>query len=302
MKLSTENGELRVRLGDRKTIEMLSKVGFDAIDYGFSPWLERGEMIWNTDRYAEYAKEVNMIAKDNGIYFNQAHGPFVFDTSLFPDYSKQVIPLFKRCFEVCALLNIPHMVVHPIHHLPYKGNEDLLWKINNDFYRMLLPFSKETGVKIALENMYQYDGKRGVLTTDVFAVPEKYAEFYDQLNDPHFICLVDTGHCGIVGETTERMLRVMGKRIKALHLNDNLFRTDDHIIPGHGLMNLDQVMRTLAEIDYEGDVTFEVLNIYRAYDDSFLETSARYLHDVGRYIIAKIEGYKNAKKTNKDNR
>lgn len=292
MKLSTENGALRPRLGERKTIELLAKAGFDAIDYGFSPWLERGEMVWNTDRYAAHAKEVRQMAEDNGVFFNQAHGPFVFDTSLFPDYTKQVLPLFQRCFEVCALLGVPHMVVHPIHHLPYKGNEKTMWDINMEFYHLLLPFAKEFGVKIALENMYQYDPRRGVLTRDVFSVPEHYASFYDELNDPNFICLVDTGHCSITGEDAERTLRVMGSRVKALHVNDNLFRTDDHVVPGHGHMDWEGVTKTLADIGYAGDITFEVLNIYRTYDDEFLPVSAKYLHDVGRYLIRKIEGFR----------
>lgn len=295
MKLSTENGALRPRLGERGAIELLAKAGFDAVDYGFSPWLERGEMVWNTDGYAAYAKEVRQIAEDNGVYFNQAHGPFVFDTSLFPDYTRQVLPLFRRCFEACALLGVPHMVVHPIHHLPYKGNEAKMWDINMEFYHLLLPFARDFGVKIALENMYQYDPRRGVLTRDVFAVPERYAAFYDELNDPSFICLVDTGHCGIVGEDAERMLRVMGSRVKALHVNDNLFRTDDHVVPGHGHLDWNGVTRALADIGYTGDITFEVLNIYRSYDDAFLPVSAKYLHDVGRYLIGKIEGYRGGK-------
>lgn len=292
MIVSTENGALRPRLGERRTIELLAKAGFDAVDYGFSPWLERGEMVWNTDEFERYGREVRRMAEDNGVYFNQAHGPFVFDTSLFPDYTKQVLPLFERCFEACALLGAPHMVVHPIHHLPYKGNEDRMWQINMEFYHMLLPYARQSGVKIALENMYQYDPRRGVLTRDVFAVPERYAAFYDELNDPHFICLVDTGHCGIVGEDAARMLRVMGSRVKALHVNDNLFRTDDHVVPGHGLMDWNAVTKALADIGYEGDITFEVLNIYRSYDESFLLTSARYLCDVGRYLAEKIESYK----------
>lgn len=292
MILSTENSFLRVHVGERAAIEMLAKAGFDAIDYGFSPDLERGEMIWNTDRYREYAKEVAKIAEDNGVFFNQAHGPFMFDTSIFPDYSKEVLPLYRRCLEVCAMLKIPHVVVHPVHCMPYRGNEELLWKMNMDFYHQLLPFAKEFGVKIALENMYQYDNRRGVITRDVFASPEEYARFYDTLGDPDVICCVDTGHCAIVGEDAADMLRIMGKRVKALHVNDNFFRTDDHVVPGHGLMDWESITKALAEISYSGDLTFEVIRIYRSYDKELMLTSARYLADVGRYLIGKIENYK----------
>lgn len=292
MILSTENSFLRVHVGEREAIEILAKAGFDAIDYGFAPDFEYGTSPFNKNNYLDYAKEVVKIAEDNGVFFNQAHGPFMFDTSLFPDYSKQVLPLYQRCFEVCALLKIPHVIVHPVHHIPYRGNEELLWNMNMDFYHQLLTYAKEFGVKIALENMYQYDSRRGGMTRDVFASPDEYACFYDMLKSSDVVCCVDTGHCSIVGEDVVKMLRIMGKRVKALHVNDNLFRTDDHVIPGHGFMDWDAVTKTLAQINYSGDLTFEVINIYRHYDKEFMLTSAKYLHDVGRYLIGKIEKYK----------
>ena len=78
MILSTENGALRSLVGERRAIEILAKAGFDAIDYTFTPWMERGEMPWNRDGYQDYAKEVVQMAKDNGVYFNQAHAPFIY--------------------------------------------------------------------------------------------------------------------------------------------------------------------------------------------------------------------------------
>ena len=292
MNLSTENSFLRPHVGERGAIELLAKAGFDAIDYGFSPMLERKESPFCSHQYLTYAEEILKIAQDNGVYFNQAHGPFVFDTSLFPDYEKEVLPLCKRCFEVCADLKIPHVVIHPIHHLPYQGNEELLWNMNLEFYHRLLPYAREFQVKIALENMYQYDHRRGVITRDVFSNPEEYARFYDMLEPSDYLCCVDTGHCSITGEDPAKTLLTLNGRVKALHVNDNLFRTDDHIVPGHGLMDWESITKALATIDYSGDLTFEVINLYRSYDVDFLLTSARYLHDVGRYLITKIEKQK----------
>ena len=297
MILSTENSFLRKHVGERRAIEILAKAGFDAIDYGFVPELEQGTLPWSTPKYADYAKELVRIAADNGVFFNQAHGPFLFDTSLFPDYSKQVVPLCQRCFEACALMKVPHAIIHPVHHIEYLGNEDRLWNMNLEFYHLMLELAKPFGVRVALENMYQYDARRGVLTTDVFAIPERYAAFYDALEAPDAAtCCVDLGHCSIVGVDPNHMLRTMGHRVGALHVNDNLFRTDDHLIPGHGLLDWNQITRTLAEIGYAGDLTFEVINIYRRYDTEFMPISARYLHDVGRYLIGKIEGFKEQNK------
>lgn len=297
MILSTENSFLRKHVGERQAIEILAGAGFDAIDYGFVPELEHGDLPWSTSKYTEYAKEVLKIANDNGVYFNQAHGPFLFDDKLFPDYKKEVLPLCRRCFDICALLNIPHAIIHPVHHIPYLSNEQKLWEMNMDFYHQVIEEAKPFGIKVALENMYQYDPKRGVLTTDVFAFPERYAAFYDALGEPDMTtCCIDIGHCSIVGVDPVHMLHTMGKRVGALHVNDNLFRTDDHVIPGHGHLDWDRITKALADIDYSGDLTFEVINIYRGYDSDFMPVSAKYLHDVGRYLIRKIEGYKETNK------
>ena len=292
MILSTEVGALRERIGERRTIEILAKAGFDALDYTFTPWMERGEMPWNRNDYVAYAKEVNQIAADNGIYFNQAHAPFLFHASYLPDWDREIMPLQIRCMESCALLGIPHMVVHPIHHLPYEKNKKEIWDLNFEYYHRLQPYAKEFGVKISLENMFGRDERRNCFVGDMFSNPYEYAEFFDALGDTeNFICLVDTGHSGIVGEDAGETIRVLGSRVKGTHINDNCFRGDDHLIPYEGTIDWNDVMKALAEIHYEGDRTFEALHLYENLEEDFYLTKATYLHDVGRYLIAKFEKY-----------
>lgn len=291
MILSTENSALAPRIGERKAIELYAKVGFDAIDYGFTPMLERGEMEWNRNTFRLYADEVNQIANDNGIFFNQAHGPLLFHFEFLPDFSKEILPLNIRSLECCSLLGIPHMVVHPIHNIPGIHSYNDLWNINLEYFNLLLPYAKEFNVKLALENMFRYDKKRGTLTGSFLSNSEEYIRFYEALNDPFILCLVDTGHCTFTDETPGDMIRKLANRVKGLHINDNLFRTDDHLVPGAGLIDWNDVMKALAEINYTGDMTLEVLWPYRAFDDSFLEPATKYMHDVGRYLIRKFEEF-----------
>ncbi len=289
-KLSTEIGTLRECTNEQKAIEILAQAGFDAIDYSFSPWLEKGEMPWNGKEYPAYSVEINKIAKDNGIYFNQAHAPFFFDMSYFPDWNKEILPLQVRCMEACALLDIPHMCVHPIHHLNYRFNKDEIWKINEEYYHLLLPYAKDFGVKIALENMFGFDSRRHCMIPDMFSNPSEYCEFYDKLDDSEsFMCLVDTGHCGIVGEDAGDTIRTLGRRVTALHLNDNMFCNDGHLIPLQGLIDWNDVMKALAQVNYQGDFTLEALHVYRGMDEDFFLTQAKYLHDIGRYLISKFQ-------------
>ena len=52
-------------------------------------------------------------------------------------------------------------------------------------------------------------------------------------------------------------------------------------------------MKALADIHYEGDLTFEALHLYEGFDESFFLTRAKYMHDVGRYLISRFERYLN---------
>lgn len=292
MKVSTENGALRALTSERRAIEILAGAGFDAIDYTFTPWMERGEMPWNGDNYKEYAKEVNMMMEDNGIVFNQAHAPFIFHTSYLPDWNREIIPLQVRCMESCALLGIPHMVVHPVHHLPYTRNKKVIWDLNREYYRLLQPYAKEFGVKVSLENMFGLDERNNRYVTDMFADPNEYVKFYDELEDTdNFICLVDTGHSYIVGEDAADTIRVLGSRVKGTHINDNSFIGDDHLIPYDGRIDWEEVMKALAEVGYQGDLTFEALHLYEGFNESFYRTRAKYLCDVGKYLVSRFEAY-----------
>ncbi|NLU33301.1 MAG: sugar phosphate isomerase/epimerase [Clostridiaceae bacterium] len=301
MILSTEIGDLRARIGERRSIELLASVGFDALDYTFYTFatgMGVDEMPWNRENYAGYAREVSKIAKDNGIYFNQAHAPFNFNFDCLPDFDKEIMPRQIRCMEYCAILGIPVIVVHPINHLPFPKNKEKVREINMEYCHRLQPYAKEFGVRIALENLYRYDNRRGVYAPDVFTDPADFAVFIDELNAPEFVCCIDTGHCSITGQDAADAINIMSSRVKALHINDNLCRTDDHLVPGMGLIDWDSVAKALADINYDGDFTLEALNPYRAFDESFFYTAAKYMHDVGRFLIRKFEQYARENKGN----
>lgn len=293
MVLSTENSILHKAVGDRKSIEILAGAGFDAIDYTFTPFMEEGDPAWDAPQLLKTAKELRMIAEDNGIFFNQAHSPFRFrfQDGFKPDLER-CVELQARCLEACATMGIPHTVVHPLHHLPYHKNRELVWEMNLQYFHMLEPHAKAYGVKISLENMFGRDALRGATVPDILGAPCEYIRFYEELGSPAcFTCCLDTGHSPLNNEDTVEMIKQMGGRIKLLHLNDNNFRTDDHLIPYQGLIDWESVCKALADICYDGDFTFEALHLYEGFHQEFYPVAAKYLHDVGRYMISRFVFY-----------
>ena len=293
MILSTENSVLHKTVGDRRSIEILAGAGFDAIDYTFSPCMEEGDPAWDNDRLPQTAKELHEIARDNGVFFNQAHAPFRFrfQDNLHPELERCVTAQ-ARCLEACAIMEIPHVVVHPLHHLPYRENRDLVWEMNLRYFRMLEPYARASGVKISLENMFGRDARRGCTVPDILGDPEEYVRFYEELGNAQcFTCCLDTGHSPLNNEDAAAMIRRMGSLVQLLHLNDNHFRNDDHLIPYQGLTDWEAVLKALAEVRYGGDFTFEALHLYEGFREEFYSSAARYLHDVGRYMIRRFEEY-----------
>lgn len=289
MILSAPMSAMRSGYGDEMSLVLMARAGFDAIDYTFNEMTEQGN-VWNQPSWKSYATRLKAKAEELHVYFNQGHAPFVFHWEDRSEWDKWIIPTVEHSFECASALGIPIIVVHPIHHFRYKGNESYLWDLNLDYYRTLIPFARKAGVKIALENMLQYDEKRGCIVPDVFARPEKYLAFYDTLASEEVVACVDVGHSGPTGEDPVELLTVLGDRVKALHVHDNCFRHDDHYLPFLGMMDWDAITGALASIHYQGDFTFEVTNFLKKFfRPRLIEAALEFEEQVGRYLIGQIE-------------
>lgn len=72
------------------------------------------------------------------------------------------------------------------------------------------------------------------------------------------ICL-DTGHANISGVNPSDFIMESGGYLKALHIDDNMGKTDDHILPyAKGTVCWPDVLKSLHRIGYEGLFNFEV--------------------------------------------
>jgi len=58
-------------------------------------------------------------------------------------------------------------------------------------------------------------------------------------------------------------------------------------------LNWDDICKALAEVEYNGDFTYETGNFYSCYmEDSFIPVAAKFAEQVGRSLIRKIEEFK----------
>jgi len=291
MRITATIGPIADMFGEDEAISLLARGNYDCIDFSMGN-LVKDDSEWLQPNYRERAARIVELCKANNIAVGQAHAPFKFAWADNDVFKNIAIPRTIRSLEVASLVGAPIVVVHPIHHLLYKDYGSLELKQTIEFYRLLLPYAREYGVKIALENMFQTDYD-GVATRDVYADPDEFNRAFDLLdNDPAFVACVDVGHCGLGGCCTpaEMIRRIGPERVKCLHLHDNDNVRDRHTIPLLGKLDWDDICAALKEIGYSGDLCMEVLGGYykRFKDPELMVKAIRLASDIGRYLAGKI--------------
>ena len=277
-------------------LDTYRKVGFDAVDYELCCMVKDNDRF-NGDGYRVIAEEIRRAADSRGLIINQTHAPFSFSKDLVADpvaYEEIVLPRLVRSLEISGIFGAKICVIHPLQHLPYQGNEQVLFEMNMKHYRYLLPYAKEYGVKIGVENMWQRDPRRKCITASVCAFSEEFVRYIDTLDDPYAVACLDVGHVGLPANATEEpcdLVRALGHdRLQALHIHDNDYCGDQHLLPFMGKLNWTETMRALGEIDYTGDFTFETSTaLISGFDAACVPIVARYLSDIGRYLMGEIE-------------
>ena len=287
MRLATTTEKLAETFGDEECIRILAQAGFDSIDWGFFE-MSAGKGIWCTDEWKSHALRLKDLGAEAGIGFSQAHAPF--PSSQGDEAADKVIrERILRSMEAASILGIQNIVVHPVQHLNYAKERAKLWEMNLEFYRGLIPYCEEYGIRVCAENMWQYDGRRRYIVDSVCSQPEEFCGLLDALDSPWIAGCLDLGHCALVGVEPQDFIRAMGRhRLQALHVHDVDYLSDCHTMPFLKKLNWEAVTEALAEIGYEGDFTFEADSFYEGFPDGLKMDACKLMERTGRYLIERI--------------
>ncbi len=290
MILSTALDSFAKKLGYAEGVRTLAKAGFDAFDLSMFD-THKEDHIFNQDRYKEPLNEMLEVMKEEGIICNQAHAVFPGRKPDDDEYNEKFFKITVRNMECASILGAKVIVIHPIYY-PDCTEEEQLTK-NLEMYAEFLPYAKKFNIKIAIENMWTWDQKRKRIKANVCSFGADLARYYDLLDPEWFTVCLDLGHCPLVGDETPDAIRVLGHdRIKALHVHDVDYINDLHTLPYLGKMDWDEIAKALAEIDYDGDFTFEITSFHEQFPKELMLSVAKLSHDTGRFLIEKIEKYK----------
>lgn len=280
MKISTEIASIADKVGYHKAVELCGKAGFDAWDFSMFdihkpiglPMPGIGKL--NSAHYLKMARKLKAIGLDYGMVCNQSHAPF-------PVREPAVKSVLKLALECTAEAGGKICIIHP--------NNNKTAEENADMFRELLPFAKECGVKIATENMWNWNPLKNRSSFAACATGEDFKKHIDVVNDEFLVACLDLGHAEMQGsgDGAVNMIRTLGPRLQALHIHDNDRIHDSHQIPFSMSIDFDAIVRALKDIGYNGYFTLEADQFMKLYnkDNAFdgvvrLKESARRLVDM----------------------
>ena len=286
LKTSTEIASIAKHVGEHKAVELCAKAGFDGWDFSM---FQMGIYNWKIDgcedtghplrsaNYLQFARELRKIGEDNGIRCNQSHAPF-------PVKCKEIRDLLPRAIECTAEAGGEVCIIHP--------NNDKTAEENAEMYFQLLPFAKSCGVKIATENMWNWNDATGYSAPAACSTAEDFCKHLQVVNDDAFVACLDIGHAEMQGSSSgaANMIRALGPKLQALHIHDNDRHYDSHQIPFSMDIDFAEVICALREIGYTGWLTLEADRYLHDYCADSVFVGVQKMADTAKKLVQMFHG------------
>lgn len=267
LSVSLMNSSLKFFSGIDELFKTLKEIGFDAV----CP-----DEIAPQGDYEEYISSLNAASRKHGIKINMLHLPIVCEVPSDVFLGKKYVDDVIDHIGMAEKLGCKYAVVHPL--MPWKHeffppekkfDYSLIRKkckeINFEFFNKIRSYARNAGIELAIENVYTTDSEYREQLTSCCSEADEWISYIDELGEGFCACF-DTGHANLTDRDDAKIIKkaeALGKRIKALHINQNYGKFlkfgDFHQFPFMGDIDLVAFAKTLKKIGYDGDFNYEVL-------------------------------------------
>ena len=102
---------------------------------------------------------------------------------------------------------------------------------------------------------------------------------------------MDIGHAALTGYEPEDFIKDVNPGIlKALHVQDNDYMEDRHILPYTGKLNWEAIMKSLKKAEYTGDLTLEIIKFLDKFPNELLPETLKFAASVGKHLVTIYNG------------
>jgi len=213
-------------------IPLISRAGFTYVSLGQDE--EHSGLLEKRRR-----ENLKLLLKMYNLTIDTVHGISL----CYPDSVKRL----KNIIEASVDLRVPVVIAHPVpFDIGKSDSDETLSKIIKSV-NGLEPVLKETGIKIAIENVLPGPSTELAIQALIQADPEYFGFCYDsshdQVDGPRLFTLLDS----------------LKDRVIAVHLSDRIREFIDHVPPGEGFIDWRELTSLLKKTVFKGPLLFEVM-------------------------------------------
>lgn len=294
MRLSTSTNILYNR-GDLPFIPRIESVrrcaaaGYRVMDIDFCSGIARDDYELKRDNWESWVDELGEAAAKSGVSFSQSHPPFY--NMLDPAFPQRDLyeELIRRAIIASGRLGVKWMAMHAGTAVTENRSPSASRSGNAEYFLPLLENASAYGMGIAIENMQEELAESRMRPRRRFtANVEELCGFVDSLAADNAGVTWDFGHGHITGHDPYKSLVTIGKRLKAVHVHDNLGLYDDHTLPFWGTLDWNAAMQGLKDIGYAGDFTYELARYTIRTPESLIGDMLALSYKTGQYLLSLV--------------
>lgn len=210
---------------------------------------EHGEIFLNT--FSEYTEEFISVLlekkEQSNFNVNSVHAfSSSFEPFLFDKYDRRRGDMFKHFKSVCKAAKVLGASCYTFHGMRYTDFKELDKKFIVDIYNELAYIALELDVKLAQENV-SWCMSSDIKFLNLLSEKCKYPIFYT----------LDLKQAYKTNVPLEEYIKVMGKNIVNLHINDR-DENSPCLLPGKGTLDYKDISSKLKNVGYSGKGIIEV--------------------------------------------
>lgn len=258
--------EGKSKLDLRGCMKKAKEAGFEGVELAVA---EVGELTLNSTR--QDIKKIVQASKDVGIELSSLATGLLWNYSLTSSDDKtreKAKDIVRRMLELASYLGVDAVLVIP-------GTVDVFFKPNAEVVPYHLAYERSLdALKECVPTAERYKVSMGIenVWNKFLLSPLEMRDFIDKIGSPYLGAYFDVGNSLLTGYP-EHWIRVLGKRIKKVHIKD--FKTAVGNVNGfvdllEGDVNWAEVMKALEEIGYHGWLTAEILPPYSQHPEALL--------------------------------
>ena len=268
-----------------QSIRACASAGYRALDFGFVELAKQPERLL-CDDWKQGILYYRELAEKLQVRFVQAHATLYDFCNPLPSTSR-LEQMMRHSIIGAALLHVPWIVVHPSTHTEQGEAARDTPERNVRFFQELADYAMELGVGIAIENMW---GKTSDGVRRYAIKAQELADLVDAVDRPNIGACWDTEHGSIEGQDQAKAIRLLGDRLKCLHVSDESGPDAVHILPYMGRISWPEILQALADIGYNNPFTFEIQHYLPGVPTELVPSAMGLSMDTGNYMISQIHG------------